>query len=134
MGLRHGAYCFGCCWALFAVLVATGVMSLAWMLLLTLVVFVEKMLPQGRRAGAATGIALIALGIVVASGASRCPGLRSRNRKPEAARCVPALGRVHINPAAHPLLYAALDVPSLGQHCASSGHSRYGRSRIPRTD
>ena len=59
--LNYGAYCFGCCWALFAVLVATGVMSLAWMLLLTLVVFVEKMLPQGRRAGAATGIALIGL-------------------------------------------------------------------------
>jgi predicted metal-binding membrane protein len=48
MGLRHGAYCFGCCWALFAVLVAAGVMSLAWMLLLTLVVFVEKMLPMER--------------------------------------------------------------------------------------
>lgn len=75
MGLKHGAYCFGCCWALFAVLVATGVMSLAWMLLLTLVVFVEKMLPQGRRAGAAIGIALIGLGIVVASGAVAMPWL-----------------------------------------------------------
>lgn len=51
MGLKHGTYCFGCCWSLFAVLVAAGVMSLAWMLLLTLVVFVEKMLPQGRRVG-----------------------------------------------------------------------------------
>jgi predicted metal-binding membrane protein len=75
MGLRHGAYCFGCCWALFAVLVAAGVMSMAWMLLLTLVVFVEKMLPQGRRAGTATGIALIVLGIVVASGAVAMPWL-----------------------------------------------------------
>jgi hypothetical protein len=50
MGLRHGGYCLGCCWALFAVMVAAGVMSLAWMLLLTLLVFVEKELPQGRRA------------------------------------------------------------------------------------
>jgi predicted metal-binding membrane protein len=73
MGLRHGAYCFGCCWALFAVLVAAGVMSMAWMLLLTLVVFVEKMLPQGPRAGAVTGIALITVGIVVASGAIAMP-------------------------------------------------------------
>ena len=32
MGLRHGTCCFGCCWALFAVLVAAGVMSMAWML------------------------------------------------------------------------------------------------------
>jgi predicted metal-binding membrane protein len=75
MGLRHGAYCLGCCWALFAVMTAAGVMSLAWMLLLTLIVFVEKVLPQGRRAGAATGIALTALGIVVALGVVPMPGL-----------------------------------------------------------
>jgi predicted metal-binding membrane protein len=68
MGLHHGAYCLGCCWALFAVLVAAGVMSLAWMLLLTLVVFVEKVLPQGRRAATAIGVALIALGALVAGG------------------------------------------------------------------
>jgi predicted metal-binding membrane protein len=75
MGLIHGAYCFGCCWALFAVLVAAGVMSMAWMLLLALVVFAEKMLPLGHRTGAATGIALIALGIVVASSAVSMPWL-----------------------------------------------------------
>ncbi len=75
MGVRHGAYCFGCCWALFAVLVAAGVMSMAWMLLLTLVVFVEKLFPRGRLAETATGFALIALGIVVASGAIAMPWL-----------------------------------------------------------
>jgi predicted metal-binding membrane protein len=75
MGLRHGAYCFGCCWALFAVLVAAGVMSMAWMLLLTLVVFVEKMFARGRLAETVTGIALIAVGIVVASGAVAMPWL-----------------------------------------------------------
>jgi predicted metal-binding membrane protein len=74
MGLRHGAYCLGCCWALFAVLVAAGVMSLAWMLLLTLVVIIEKMLPRGRLLSAAVGIALIGLGILVASGAATMPG------------------------------------------------------------
>ena len=73
MGLSHGAYCLGCCWALFAVLVATGVMSMAWMLLLTLVVFAEKMLPSGRRTGTLTGFALIVLGIVVAAGAMSMP-------------------------------------------------------------
>jgi predicted metal-binding membrane protein len=75
MGLRHGAYCLGCCWALFAVMVAAGVMSLAWMLLLTLVVFVEKIFPHGRRFGAVIGLALIALGIVVASGTVAMPWL-----------------------------------------------------------
>lgn len=75
MGLRHGAYCLGCCWALFAVLVAAGVMSLAWMLLLTVVVIVEKMLPRGRLLSAAIGIALIALGSLVAGGTATMPWL-----------------------------------------------------------
>jgi predicted metal-binding membrane protein len=73
MGLRHGGYCLGCCWALFAVMVAAGVMSLAWMLLLTLLVFVEKVLPQGRRAAPVIGVALIVLGLMVASGAVPMP-------------------------------------------------------------
>jgi predicted metal-binding membrane protein len=75
MGFRHGAYCLGCCWALFAVLVAAGVMSLAWMLLLTLVVFAEKVLPQGPRAAAVVGVALVALGLLVAGGAVSMPWL-----------------------------------------------------------
>ena len=73
MGLRHGAYCLGCCWSLFAVLVAAGVMSLAWMLVLTLVVFAEKVLPVGTRAARATGGALLLLGIVVAAGVISFP-------------------------------------------------------------
>jgi predicted metal-binding membrane protein len=73
MGIQHGSYCFGCCWALFAVLVAAGAMSLAWMLLLTLVVFVEKALPQGRLSAAVLGIALVAVGLLVASGAIAMP-------------------------------------------------------------
>ena len=54
---------------------AAGVMSLAWMLLLTLIVFAEKVSPQGERASTATGIALTALGIVVALGAAPMPWL-----------------------------------------------------------
>lgn len=76
MGLRHGLYCFGCCWALFAVLVATGVMSIAWMLLLTLVVFVEKLPPRVRRFEGSLGVALVALGIVVSLGAIDMPWMR----------------------------------------------------------
>ena len=66
MGVVHGAYCLGCCWALFAVLVAAGVMSLAWMLLLTLVIFAEKVLPVGRRASQVVGVAFLVLGVGVA--------------------------------------------------------------------
>ncbi len=65
MGLSHGAYCLGCCWALFAVLVAAGVMSLAWMLLLTLIVFAEKVLPGGQRASQVVGMAFVILGLGV---------------------------------------------------------------------
>jgi predicted metal-binding membrane protein len=68
MGLSHGAYCLGCCWALFAVLVAAGVMSLAWMLLLTLVVFAEKVLPGGERTAQVVGIAFLVLGLGVIVG------------------------------------------------------------------
>jgi predicted metal-binding membrane protein len=78
MGLHHGLYCLGCCWALFAVLTAVGVMSLAWMLLLTLVVSAEKLLPlRHHRFEAATGIALIVLGALVASGATAMPWMAS---------------------------------------------------------
>jgi len=74
MGVVHGAYCLGCCWALFAVLVTTGVMSLAWMLLLTLIVTVEKLLPLGPRAPQVIGAALVTVGVVVAlSGGSTLP-------------------------------------------------------------
>ena len=42
LGLRHGAYCVGCCWALMALLFVGGVMNLFWIVLLSLLVFVEK--------------------------------------------------------------------------------------------
>jgi hypothetical protein len=51
------------------VLVAAGVMSLAWMLLLTGLVFVEKVLPYGPRAASLIGLALVVLGLGVGSGA-----------------------------------------------------------------
>ena len=73
MGLVHGVYCLGCCWALFAVLGAAGVMSLAWMLVLTLVIFAEKVLPAGRRAAQVVGVAFLVLGLLVATGAAGPP-------------------------------------------------------------
>lgn len=73
MGVVHGLFCLGCCWALFAVLVAAGVMSVAWMLLLTLIVFVEKVIPQVQWGSRAVGFALLALGLVVLTGAIDMP-------------------------------------------------------------
>ncbi|MBA2521058.1 MAG: DUF2182 domain-containing protein [Chloroflexia bacterium] len=73
LGIIHGAYCFGCCWALFTILVAAGVMSIAWMLLLTLVVFAEKALPHGQRTAVAVGLTFVALGVLIATGTMGMP-------------------------------------------------------------
>jgi predicted metal-binding membrane protein len=75
MGLWHGLYCLGCCWALFGVMLAAGgMMSIAWMLLMTLVVFAEKVLPHGPRISVAVALGLIALGLLVGSGAVQLGG------------------------------------------------------------
>ena len=74
MGLHHGLYCLGCCWALFTVLVAAGMMSIAWMLLLTIVIFAEKVLPHGTRTSAVVGVGLIALGLLMGAGLLQPPG------------------------------------------------------------
>jgi predicted metal-binding membrane protein len=66
MGLEHGLYCCGCCWGLMAVLVAAGAMGLAWVVVIALVVFAEKILARGQWAAWATGSVLLALGVLVA--------------------------------------------------------------------
>src|SRR5579859_3166587 len=45
MGMLHGAWCVGCCWALMATLFALGVMSLGWMLFVAAIIALEKLLP-----------------------------------------------------------------------------------------
>jgi len=42
MGLRHGLYCLGCCWALMALLFAVGVMNLTWVAVLTVFILAER--------------------------------------------------------------------------------------------
>ena len=65
LGLRHGAFCVSCCWALMALLFAGGVMNLVWIAGLTAIVIAEKMLPHGRLVSQALGAVLIAAGMVV---------------------------------------------------------------------
>ena len=43
MGLRHGAFCTGCCAMLMLLLFVLGVMNLVWIIVLTLVVLAEKL-------------------------------------------------------------------------------------------
>ena len=75
MGLEHGAFCIGCCWGLMLALFALGVMSLFWMAVVAAVIFVEKLAPQGERLVRFFALALIALGIWVASAPASVPGL-----------------------------------------------------------
>jgi predicted metal-binding membrane protein len=49
MGLAHGVFCLGCCWALMLLLFAGGVMHLTTLGLLTIVVLIEKALPSDSR-------------------------------------------------------------------------------------
>lgn len=65
LGVAHGAFCFGCCWPLFAVLVVLGTMNLVWMVLLTAVIVLEKNAPHGEAIARATGAALAGLGLTL---------------------------------------------------------------------
>lgn len=62
MGVRHGAYCLGCCWVLMGLLFLGGVMNLVWIAAITLFVLVEKLAPAGARTARWAGAAMIALG------------------------------------------------------------------------
>lgn len=62
MGLEHGAYCVGCCWALMLLLFAGGVMNLAVIVGLTAIVLVEKVTPLGLRASRVLGLLLLFCG------------------------------------------------------------------------
>lgn len=66
LGTEHGAYCLGCCWGLMAVLVMVGAMSLLWVVLIALIVFVEKLMPFGGRGARVSGAGLLLLALLVA--------------------------------------------------------------------
>ena len=63
MGLSHGVYCVGCCWALMLTGFALGLMNLAWMAALAALIAVETLAPDGERIGKLAGAALIVWGI-----------------------------------------------------------------------
>ena len=63
LGLRHGAYCVGCCWALMALLLVGGVMNVLWIVLLALLAFLERVTSMGRLIARLAGIVLVAGGV-----------------------------------------------------------------------
>jgi predicted metal-binding membrane protein len=66
MGLLHGAFCLGCCWALMGLLFLGGVMNLLWVVAITLFVLVEKLLPGGAATARVSGVLMLGVGIGMA--------------------------------------------------------------------
>jgi len=65
LGVDHGLFCVGCCWALMLVMFVVGVGSIGWMLALAAVMAAEKNLPWGARLRTPVGVALVAWGVAL---------------------------------------------------------------------
>jgi len=74
LGIRHGTWCLGCCWALMAALFAVGVMSLGWMALIAAFIGAERLLPWPTAVRKAVALSLLALGVGVALFPAEVPG------------------------------------------------------------
>ena len=85
MGISHGGWCIGCCWALMASLFALGVMSLVWMAVVAGLIAFEKLIPSRRAATYGTAAVLLVLGVLLlwlptqsrlsrSRATDRCPG------------------------------------------------------------
>lgn len=66
LGFSHGLFCVACCWALMATMLAVGMASLWWMVAITAATVAEQVAPRGDRVRVATGIALVAGGMMLA--------------------------------------------------------------------
>jgi predicted metal-binding membrane protein len=75
MGVRHGAWCVGCCWALMASLFALGVMSLIWMAFVAALIALEKTLAWAKAVTYVTAAVLLVLGVVLIAAPDAVPGL-----------------------------------------------------------
>jgi predicted metal-binding membrane protein len=75
MGIEHGAWCLGCCWALMAALFALGVMSLVWMAVISALIAAEKLLPWRRAGSLVVAAVCAALAVGVAAAPDSVPAL-----------------------------------------------------------
>ena len=75
MGVEHGAWCVGCCWALMAALFSLGVMSVGWMVFVAALIATEKLLPWRVIANRGIAALLLTLGVALAFVPGQVPGL-----------------------------------------------------------
>jgi predicted metal-binding membrane protein len=90
VGLAHGAWCVGCCWALMAALFALGVMSIGWMAFVAALIAGEKLLPWRALANRGIAVLLLVLGLSVAITPASVPGLTIPG-SPEAMRAMSSM-------------------------------------------
>jgi len=91
MGVAHGGWCIGCCWALMAALFALGIMSLGWMALIAALIAVEKLLPWKALASGGIAAVLLVLGLGLAFAPASVPGLTVPG-SPEAMHSMERMG------------------------------------------
>ena len=75
MGMKHGGWCIGCCWALMASLFALGVMSIVWMAFVAGLIAFEKLIPWRRAATYGTASVLLVLGVLLLTAPGVIPAL-----------------------------------------------------------
>lgn len=63
MGLDHGLFCLGCCWAIMGLLFVGGVMNLLMVAAIAGFILLEKVMPRGVLVGRAAGGLLVLAGI-----------------------------------------------------------------------
>ncbi|MCL1056853.1 DUF2182 domain-containing protein [Shewanella gelidimarina] len=63
MGLKHGQYCVGCCWLLMALLLIVGVMHIGWILALSILVLLEKVLPWPKALNLGISVSCLVAGL-----------------------------------------------------------------------
>jgi predicted metal-binding membrane protein len=87
LGVEHGVFCVGCCWALMLLMFVTGTASLLWMIALGGLMAMEKNASWGHRLSTPVGAILIVAGTAMSLNAVAGRGLAS----PQGAGATPVL-------------------------------------------
>jgi predicted metal-binding membrane protein len=65
LGVHHGIFCVGCCWAIMLLMFVVGTGSVGWMLAIGAVMAIEKNVTWGRRLSAPLGVGLLLASAVI---------------------------------------------------------------------
>jgi predicted metal-binding membrane protein len=74
-GFEYGLYCVGSSFGLMLMLLALGVMSVTWMLVIGVVVLAQKLLPAKPAVDVPLALAVVGLGMVIILAPASIPGL-----------------------------------------------------------